>query len=287
MSVRIITDSASDVTQEEAKAWGVEVLPITVMFGREEYLDGVTLTSRCFFEKLVESDAMPHTCQITPFQYEQAFRQAAEAGDEAVCLTLSGKLSGGWNSAVVGAGAFDGRVHVVDSENVSIGQRLLVQLAVRLRDQGLPAAEIAAELEAQKKRVRLLALLDTLEYLKKGGRISPAVAFAGGVLSIKPVVAVQNGEVVLVGKARGSKNGNNLLAQFVEQSGGVDFSMPHALGYSGFSDALLQKYLADSEKLYRGHEGEISICQIGSTIGTYAGPGAIGAAFFSQDPPRP
>lgn len=282
MNVRIITDSASDITPQEADAWGVEVLPITVVFGQEEYLDGVTLTSRAFFEKLVESDALPHTCQITPFQYEQAYRRAAEAGDQVVCVTLSGRLSGGWNSAVMGAGAFAGQVYVVDSENVSIGQRLLVQLAVRLRDQGLPAAEIAAELETQKKRVRLLALLDTLEYLKKGGRISPAVAFAGGVLSIKPVVAVQNGEVALVGKARGSKNGNNLLMQFVERSGGVDFSMPYTLGYSGFSDALLQKYLADSEKLYRDHEGDIPVCCIGSTIGTHAGPGAIGVAFFSR-----
>ena len=281
MNVRIITDSACDIPPEEAAALGIEVLPITVIFGGEEYLDGVTLSNKAFFEKLVESDALPHTCQITPFQYEEAFRAAAEAGEEAVCITLSGRLSGCWNSACLAAEDYAGRVTVVDSENVSIGQRILVLLAARLREQGLSAAEIAAQLEAQKKRVRVLALLDTLEYLKKGGRISPAVAFAGGVLSIKPVVAVQKGEVALIGKARGSKNGNNLLMQFVQQSGGIDFSMPCALGYSGLSDALLQKYIRDSEALYKGPVQELPICCIGSTIGTYAGPGAVGVAFFS------
>ena len=282
MSVRIITDSACDIPPEEARALGIEVLPITVMFGDREYLDGVTLSNRAFFEKLVESDALPHTCQITPFQYGEAFRAAREAGEEAVCLTLSGRLSGCWNSACLAAEDYE-NVTVVDSENVSIGMRILVLLAVRLRDEGLPAAEIAARLETQKKRVRLLALLDTLEYLKKGGRISPAVAFAGGILSIKPVVAVQKGEVALIGKARGSKNGNNLLTQFVEQSGGIDFTLPYALGYSGLSDALLQKYIQDSEALYKDHVRELPVCCIGSTIGTYAGPGAVGVAFFSAE----
>ena len=282
MSVRIITDSACDIPPEEARALGIEVLPITVMFGDREYLDGVTLSNRAFFEKLVESDALPHTCQITPFQYGEAFRAAREAGEEAVCLTLSGRLSGCWNSACLAAEDFE-NVTVVDSENVSIGMRILVLLAARLRNEGLPAAEIAARLETQKKRVRLLALLDTLEYLKKGGRISPAVAFAGGILSIKPVVAVQKGEVALIGKARGSKNGNNLLTQFVEQSGGIDFTLPYALGYSGLSDALLQKYIRDSEALYKDHVRELPVCCIGSTIGTYAGPGAVGVAFFSAE----
>ena len=281
MSVRIITDSACDIPQEQAGELGLEILPITVLFGSEEYLDGVDLSGQAFFEKLIESDALPHTCQITPFQYDETFRAVAQAGDEAVCITLSGKLSGGFNSAVMAAADY-GCVTVVDSENVSIGQRILVLLAARLRDQGLSAAQIAQRLETEKKRVRLLALLDTLEYLKKGGRISPAVAFAGGILSIKPVVTVKEGEVALIGKARGSKNGNNLLMNFVEQSGGIDFSMPYVLGYSGLSDALLQKYLADSQRLYEGRTEDIPICRIGCTIGTYAGPGAIGVAFFSE-----
>lgn len=281
MRVRIIADSACDITQERAKELGVELIPLTTFFGDEEYQDGVTLTSREFFEKLIETDDMPHTSQIMPSQYEEVFQSVRDAGDEAVCITLSSKLSGCWNSACIALEDFQDCVTVVDSENVCIGEQLLVMLAVRLREEGRTAAEIAAELEQQKKRVRVLALLDTLEYLKRGGRISPAVAFAGGILSIKPVIAVENGEVALVGKARGSKNGNNLLRTFVEKSGGIDFSMPYCLAYSGLSDDLLQKYLADSRSLYEGQTENIPVCMIGSTIGTHVGPGAVAVAFFS------
>lgn len=282
MSVKIITDSASDITQERAGELGIEVIPMITVFGDKEYLDGVTMTNREFFEKLVETDELPHTCQITPFRYEEVFLRAVEAGDEAVYIAMSGKLSGSCAGAMMAAERYDGRVTVVDSENVCIGQQLLVMLALRLRDRGLGAGEIARELEARKRDVRVLALLDTLEYLKKGGRISPAVAFAGEMLSIKPVVAVENGEVTLVGKARGSKNGNNLLKSFIERSGGIDFDMPYSLAYSGLSDAVLRKYISDSEELYSGHIRELPVCNIGSTIGTHVGPGAIAVAFFQK-----
>ena len=280
MAVKIITDSASDITQAYAAQLGIEVIPMTTIFKDTAYLDGVTLTNREFFEKLIETDEMPHTSQITPFQYEEAFGRAVSAGDEAVYIALSSKLSGSCGGAFAAASEFGDRVRVVDSENVCIGQQLLVLYAVRLRDRGLDAAGIVRELEARRGSVRLLALLDTLEYLKKGGRISPAVAFAGGLLSIKPVVAVEKGEVVLIGKARGSKNGNNLLMRFVEESGGIDFDMPYVLGYSGLDDTLLQKYIRDSEALYRGRAEDLPVCAIGSTIGTHVGPGAIAVAFF-------
>ncbi len=280
MSVKIITDSASDITRARAAELGIEVIPMTTVFKDVEYLDGVTLTNREFFEKLIETDELPHTSQITPFQYGETFRRVVSAGDEAVYIALSSKLSGSCGGAVTAAAEFEGRVTVVDSENVCIGQQLLVLYAVRLRDRGMSAAAIAEELEARRGDVRVLALLDTLEYLKKGGRISPTVAFAGELLSIKPVVAVENGEVVLVGKARGSKNGNNLLMRFVEQSGGIDFDMPYMLAYSGLDDTLLQKYIRDSEALYKGRAEELPVCAIGSTIGTHVGPGAIAVAFF-------
>ncbi len=282
MAVKIITDSASDITQARAAELGIQVIPLTTVFNGVEYLDGVTLSNREFFEKLIETDALPHTSQISPFQYEEVFQKAVSAGDEAVYIALSSKLSGSCGGAVAAAADFDGRVSVVDSENVSIGQQLLVLHAAALRDRGLSAAEIVRELEARRGSIRVLALLGTLEYLKKGGRISPTVAFAGELLSIKPVVAVEHGEVVLVGKARGSKNGSNLLMRFVEQSGGIDFDMPYTLAYSGLDDTLLQKYIRDSEALYKGRAGELPICAIGSTIGTHVGPGAIAVAFFGR-----
>ena len=268
MAIRIITDSASDITQVEAAAWGVQVLPLRTIFGQEEFLDGITIDHETFFQKLIESDVLPTTSQLSPFQYEEPFRQAAEAGDEVVCITLSSKLSGCYQSASIAAE--DLPVVLVDSCNVTVGERLLVERAVQLRDQGLSAQEIGQQLETEKNQIRLIALLDTLEYLKKGGRISSAAALAGSLLSIKPVIAVEHGEIAILGKARGSKNG------------GINFEMPYCLAYSGLSDALLRKYIADSQSLYSGRAEHLPVSTIGSTIGTHAGPGAIAVAFFSN-----
>ena len=136
-------------------------------------------------------------------------------------------------------------------------------------------------LEEEKKDICLVALLDTLEYLKKGGRVSASVAMVGGLLSIKPVVAVQEGEVVMLGKARGSKNGNNLLIQEIQKNGGVDFGRPYRLGYTGLDDGLLQKYIADSVQLWQDHVEELPVSTVGGAIGTHVGPGGIAIAFFS------
>ena len=154
--------------------------------------------------------------------------------------------------------------------------------ALELLDQGLEATAIAARLEEEKKDIRLVALLDTLEYLKRGGRISPSVALVGGLLSIKPVVAVENGEVVVLGKARGSKNGNNLLVQEIEKTNGVDFARPYRLAYAGLDDGLLQKYIADSASLWAGQAETLPVGTVGGTIGTHVGPGAVAVAFFRR-----
>ena len=273
MSVRIICDSASDITKEIAQKLNVTVLPLKTIFAVEEYLDGVNMSHQEFFEKLIETDELPTTSQIAPFDYETVFKEAVEAGDTVVCITLSAKLSGCHQSAHIAAEEFEGKVYIVDSENVCIAEQILVELAVRLRDEGKTAEEIVEILNVEKKNIRLIALLDTLEYLKKGGRISSAVALAGTLLSIKPVIGIENGEVVMLGKARGSKNGNNMLMSF-------NFDKPFNVAYSGLSDVALQKYMRDSAKLYEGKVDEIPVRTIGSTIGTHAGPGAIAAAFF-------
>ena len=280
MKVRIITDSAADLPRPHRPE--VTVLPMTVTFGEEQFLDGVNLTHRQFYEKLIEEEALPTTSQINPAQFEEAFRQAAEAGETAVAVVLSSKLSGTCQSARIAAEEFPGRVFVVDSENATIGEQILVERALELLDQGLEAAAIAGRLEEEKRDIRLVALLDTLEYLKRGGRISPSVAMVGGLLSIKPVVAVERGEVVLLGKARGSKNGNNLLAQEIQKTRGVDFTRPYRLGYTGLDDSLLQKYVADSADLWSGHADSLPVDTVGGTIGTHVGPGAVAVAFFQR-----
>ena len=133
----------------------------------------------------------------------------------------------------------------------------------------------------EKKNIRIVAMLDTLEYLKKGGRISKTVAFAGGMLNIKPVVSINDGQIQILGKARGSRQGNNLLVQEITKAGGVDFDKPVLLGYTGLSDLLLKKYVSDSASLWQEHVNDLPVAAIGSVVGTHAGPGAVAVAFFA------
>ena len=279
MSVRVITDSASDILPGEHE--GLVVLPLSVTFGATTYEDGVDLTHERFYELLVEEDELPKTGQVNPFAFAQALEEAHEAGDEVVIVTLSSKLSGTNQSALAAAAEAKGVVRVVDSLNVCVGERVLVEYALRLVARGLGAVEIADELVHVRERVRVVGLLDTLEYLRRGGRISAAAGAVGELLSIKPVIAIEDGEVVLLGKARGSKNGRNLLNEQVRGAGGIDFGMPVALGYAGLSDKLLRKYIDDSRELWAAGfpDGNLPVHTVGATIGTHVGPGAIALAF--------
>ena len=247
MSIRIITDSASDMSPAEHPA--LRVLPLSVTFGTDVYMDGVDIDHQRFYEMLVERDELPKTGQVNPYAFSQAIAETREAGDEAVIITVGAKLSGTNQSARTAlAEAPGGDVFVVDSNNVTLGERVLVEYALRLVDEGRSAAQIAAAVEAVRDRVVVIGLLETLEYLVRGGRLSAAAGAVGTLLNVKPVVAAEDGLIVQLGKARGSKNGRNLLNQKVEKAGGVDFSMPLALGYTGLSDAVLKKYIEDTWK---------------------------------------
>ena len=279
MCVRIIVDSSTDVSEKYREK--IQFVPLTVRFGDKEYLDGVELSKHQFYEMLVESDALPTTSQATPAAFAEYLESVASAGDSAVVITLSSKLSGTYQSAVLAAEDYP-NIYVVDSQSVAIGTGVLAQYAVELAQQGMDAEEIAQVLTQQREKVCVVALLDTLEYLKKGGRISKTVAFAGGVLNIKPVVTIQDGAVALIGKARGSRNGNNLLVEKINQAGGVDFDRPVLLGYTGLSPALLEKYVEDSKALWEKHVDQLDGCLLCSVIGTHVGPGAVAVAFFKK-----
>ena len=282
MKTRIIVDSTADLMPEYKEQ--VRVVPLTVHFGDREYIDGVTIDHKTFYEKLVEEDTLPTTSQATPDAFAKEFEAVRQAGESCVVITLSGKLSGTCQSASIAAADYE-NVYVVDSGNASVGGGILTEFALQLRDEGLSAPEIAARLDAEKQQIVMVALVDTLEYLKRGGRISKSLAFAGTMLQIKPVLAVTDGEIQLLGKARGSKMGNNLLAQEIQKVGGVDFSRPVLLGYTGLSDALLQKYIEDSRWLWADHAETLRYTTIGSVIGTHAGPGAVAVSFFKQNRP--
>lgn len=276
--VHILADSTADLP--DGIAAQVRVVPLSVRFGEEEFLDGIDIDHRRFYEKLVESDVLPTTSQATPGDFAAPFQAVRDAGAEGVVITLASGLSGTYESACLAARDFP-EIFVVDSGTVAVGGGILVERALSLARAGLSGREIARQLEAEKRDIRIVALVDTLEYLRRGGRISKTAALAGGLLNIKPVLSLRDGKIEILGRARGSRQGNNLLCQEIARAGGVDFSRPVLLGYTGLSDALLQKYIDDSRALFLGHEAAIRQTSIGSVVGTHAGPGAVAVAFFS------
>lgn len=279
MATRIITDSASDIVDFPNP--NLTVLPMTVAFGNTVYHDGVDLTHERFFDLLVESDELPTTGAVSPGVFAQAYDEARTAGEDVVAVALSSKVSATCQSACLAAEG-RGDVHVVDSLNACIGERVLVEYALMLAERGLPAADIAAQLERARSRVHMLALLDTLEYLRRGGRIGSAAAAAGALLALKPVITMANGEVELLGKARGSKNARNLLVELVKEHP-IDFAMPFSLACTAGGEAMLKKYVRDSNDLWEGIVDALPICGVGATIGTHVGPGAIAVAYFERE----
>ena len=271
MPVRIITDSTVDIADKYSNLF--TVVPLTVTFGEKDYIDGVTINKQEFYQKLVSSPELPKTSQATPAAFADVFRDLQEKGDEAVVITVSSRLSGTYQSACIAAEDFP-NVRVVDSMNVSIASGILAEYALRCAEEGMGLDELASHLSKKRDDVGLVAMVDTLEYLKKGGRISGAAALAGGVLGIKPVVTTRDGELAVLGKARGSKKANNLLIEQIRKNG-VDFSMPLLLGYTGLSDDMLQC-------LWKGHVTDLDCVQLGSVIGTHAGPGAVAVAYFKS-----
>lgn len=281
MAVKIMIDSASDISIAEAKELGVIMMPMIISFGEQDYNDGVDLLPTEFYEKLIESDVMPKTSQISQYRFEEAFEEYTKNGDQLVVITISSKLSGTYNSAKLASENFVGKVFVVDSLSAAIGERLLCQYGLRLVDEGLSAQEVANTLDVAKNKINIIAIVNTLEYLKKGGRISSAVAFAGSMLEIKPVLSVIDGKVELIGKAMGSKKATNHLNRIVEEKG-IDFSMPYGVLWAGLDRSVLDKYIKDSAALWQDYTDNIPSYILGGTIGTHVGPGAVGVAFFEK-----
>ena len=278
--VKIIIDSTVNVAENIKNRF--TAVPLTVRFGEEEFIDGVTISNRQFYEKLIESDVIPTTSQATPDSFQKVFSETVRAGYDAVVITVSSKLSGTCQSASIAAAEYPDKIFVVDSNTVTIGSGILAELALRLADQGKSAEEIAETLEKEKANIHAIALLDTLEYLKRGGRISKTTAFAGTLLNIKPVISFSGGDIEVLGKARGSKQGNNLLVAEIEKAGGVDFTKPVLLGYTGLTDIMLQKYIEDSKTLWDSNIENLDIAPVGCVVGTHAGPHAIAVAFFKK-----
>lgn len=279
--IRILTDSASDILPAEAAQLGVTVIPLNVTLEDGTVIrDGVDLTPTEYYAHMAGCKKLPTTSQPSPELFERFFTEAEAAGDEVIGIFLSHALSGTYQCAKLAADLANvDNVLFIDSANVCLGEALLVHLAVQLRDAGKTAVQIAATLEHAKEHLHLVAAIDDLKYLRKGGRLPAAVAVAGGMLGIKPLITIKEGRVAMAGKARGLPGAYVALFKKMEELGGLNPNFPALVGYTVSTREVnpIQTYLVDTL-----HQPEALVRQIGCVIGTHAGPGAFGFAFFDQ-----
>lgn len=279
--IRILTDSASDILPAEAEQLGVTVIPLNVTLEDGTVLrDGVDMTPSAYYEILAGCRKLPTTSQPSPELFENFFLEAAAAGDEVIGIFLSHALSGTYQCAKLAADMANvDNVLFVDSGHVCLSEALLVRLAVQLRDSSKTAGQIAAILEHAKEHLHLVAAIDDLKYLRKGGRLPAAVAVAGGMLGIKPLITIQDGKVAMAGKARGLPGAYVALFKKVEEMGGITPAFPALAGYTVSPREVtpIQTYLRDNLQ-----QEDLLVRQIGCVIGTHAGPGAFGIAFFDK-----
>ena len=279
--IRILTDSASDILPAEAEQLGLTVIPLNVTLEDGTVLrDGVDMTPSAYYEILAGCRKLPTTSQPSPELFENFFLEAAAAGDEVIGIFLSHALSGTYQCAKLAADMANvDNVLFVDSGHVCLSEALLVRLAVQLRDSGKTAGQIAAILEHAKEHLHLVAAIDDLKYLRKGGRLPAAVAVAGGMLGIKPLITIQDGKVAMAGKARGLPGAYVALFKKIEEMGGISPAFPALAGYTVSPREVtpIQTYLRDNLQ-----QEDLLVRQIGCVIGTHAGPGAFGIAFFDK-----
>lgn len=277
--ISIVSDSTCDLSGEECAALGIDRVPLTVQFQGASYLDGFDLTHEEFYAKMRSADKLPTTSQANPTQFEEVFSRHLAQGEDIVAVTVSSKLSATMNSALIAAQSLDAsRIHVVDSLSGSFGTALLLRHAVKLRDAGRSASDIAQELTSLTPRLRLFAVVDTLKYLKMGGRLSPAAALLGGALGITPILCLQEGAIAPVGKVRGEEAGKKALLDLI-QKGNPDPAYGIAFAHADAPERL-ERYL----EYIRPHLGGMPVYRgsIGAAIGAHTGPGVIGVAFIAK-----
>ncbi len=279
--VHIITDSAADLEPREYEALGVTCIPLRVAFGAREYQENVDLSKELFYELLLTNEDFPKTSQAAPAVLEGLFADAKAAGDEAVYITLSSALSGTYQTAcMIREDAEYEGAYVFDSCNATGGQRMIVEYACRLRDQGLNAAQIVAGLEAIRDRVELYACVNTLEYLHKGGRISHAVYTLGNLAQIKPIISVDvEGKVTLPGKAMGMRKGMDLLCKRLSARK-PDGDHPLYVMYT--NNRSVAETLAQRLAFIGWEIPNERIIQVGAAIGAHVGPDACGIVYVGE-----
>src|SRR5256885_1846470 len=276
MAVRIVTDSTADIPQEKAQALGITVIPLTVFFGEEAYLDGVELDNPGFYTKLRVGKVSPRTSQPPPAAFQEVYKQLASEGADAILsVHLSSRLSGTYQSACNGRAALSEDminipIDIIDSQSVSVAMGVPIMQAAEEARQGLGLEEVKAHLLDRFSRTRILFVLDTLEYLKRGGRIGGARALLGNMLNVKPILSIKNGMVVPVEQPRTRSKAYARIGQLIREVG-----KPERMFIVESDDEVGQQLAQTVKDMYAA---EIPIYKLGAVVGTYAGPAAAGSA---------
>lgn len=278
MAIRIIIDSASDYTKEEAEREGLLFVPMGVSFGNSAYLDGVDLTKDAFYDLLVGQGGMPVSSQPSPQHLMEAFQTVVDAGDYGILLTMGSSLSGTYQTAKMIAEDYDGKIAVIDSETISVAERLLVRTAKQIAEEARTLEEAVETIQEKIRHLYLFGYMDQLEYLKRGGRISPAMNFMANLFSVKPIIYIYNNTFELYKRARGKQKGWMELANILREKEGIQRDSV-IYGYTGYTDRYPKEFMRQYPDLAVPEE---RVFRIGSTIGTHAGPGALAVAFFAD-----
>lgn len=280
MAIRFLTDSTADILPEEAARRDIDIVPLKVLFGETAYRDGIDLDHSTFYKMLTEAEQLPTTSQPTPDDFLPYFEKAKVAGDSLICLLLSAALSGTYQSACIARDicGYD-QIYVVDSTLAIVALRAMLDLGEQLREQGLPAAQIVEQIEHAKTRMRIFAIVDTLEYLHKGGRMSTSVAIVGSLLKVKPVITLKDGTLGLVSKGVGTKGSMSAMMKVVGDEIHPDPRLPIYYGYTDH-DGLCRQFIGQMETKFGLHTYEVY--SVGSVIGTHLGPGGAIIAYLEE-----
>lgn len=280
MGIRIVVDSTSDLTDEIIEKYNIKMVPLTVNFENESFLDKVELSTKEFFDKLEAAEKLPTTTLVSPGTFVEVFSEILLEGDQVLGLFIASELSGTYDSARMAKDMIGSEdIHLIDTKSVCLGSFALVLEAIRLVEEKKPIEEIVNELEALKEKTVVVAALDTLKYLEKGGRLSKGQAVIGSLLNIKPIIAVKDGKISVIDKIRGKNKTIKWFDEWIEKNN-FDLSDKTVLLFHGRAYEQLKVLRNTIEEKYKIKN--IIEQEIGAVIGTHAGPGVLGIGFINK-----
>jgi len=281
MGVVIIADSVSDIPNGLSNSLGIEIVPLVVNFSHGSYKDGIELDSKGFFKMLSETSKLPTTSQVNPGDFIEAFKEHLEAGNDIICVTLSSKLSGTYSAAVTAKEFLEAedRIIVIDSKSVSLGYGLMVIEAAQMLQKNASKKELVEKINSRIDHIENIFIFDTLTYLHKGGRLSAGEAVIGGLLNIKPIITIEDGELKSIDKVRGRKKTIQWVVNKMKASG-IDFSRTSvALYHADDYDYMMEFKSKIDEEL---NVKEWILGEVGAVVGTHSGPGCVAISYVSQ-----